>query len=302
MRCCDEESPPLDQNVDGANAKENVDVHVDHSYASQPQSEECQDKPSLGIQDKIIFLENTIKELELKPAKKKAMSVNDIKDDKEKFFLYTALSYDIFVILLLTLQRFDFQYYFGWTVQSLHLEDQLLITLMKLRLNLRDLDLAERFCTSRTTISNIVKTLIDCLQKLLFLGIMNRIPSQLKCKGSLPKSFDDFISAQVVIDATEITQDIPKELNKQAASYSRYKSRHTVKTGVAPNAAIVFCSDLYPGSTSDVSIVQHSNLLEQLSPGDLILADKGFTLHRILPNGVNLNMPPFLTGKSQNFV
>ena len=109
------------------------------------------------------------------------------KGDKEKFFLYTGISYDIFVILLLTLQRFDIQYNFGWTVQSLHLEDQLLITL--LRLNLRDLDLAERFCTSRTTISNIVKTLIDCLYQLLFLGFMNRIPSQLKCKGSLPKSF-----------------------------------------------------------------------------------------------------------------
>ena len=73
---------------------------------------------------------------------------------------------------------------------------------------------------------------------------MNRIPSQLKCKGSLPKSFL-MTCARVVTDATEITQDIPKELNKQAASYSSYKSRHTVKavTGVAPNAAIVFCSD-----------------------------------------------------------
>ena len=96
MRCCDEESPPLDLNVDGANAKENVDVHVDHSYASKPLSAECQDKPSLGIQDKIVFLENKIKELELKLAKKKAMSVSDIKDDKETFFLYTGLSYDIF--------------------------------------------------------------------------------------------------------------------------------------------------------------------------------------------------------------
>ena len=57
--------------------KKNVDVHVDHSYASQPLSAECQDKPSLGIQDKIIFLENKIKELELK-LELKAMSVNDI--------------------------------------------------------------------------------------------------------------------------------------------------------------------------------------------------------------------------------
>lgn len=196
--------------------------------------------------------------------------------------LYTSLQQDIFFFLVTRLQRFHINYYNGWNVLILPLEDQLLLTLMKLRLNLRDSDLAHRFNIGRTTVSNILHTLIKALHELLFEGVMNLgIPSQNKCKASLPASFADFVSARIVMDATEITQDVPTELNKQAACYSSYKSRHTVKavTCVAPNGAIVYCSNLYPGSTSDVAIVKHSQLLQQLVPGDLILADKGFTIY-----------------------
>ena len=34
---------------------------------------------------------------------------------------------------------------------------------------------------------------------------------------------------------------------------------------------------------------------EQLVPGDLILADKGFTIHKLLPQVVHLNIPIMLT-------
>jgi hypothetical protein len=104
----------------------------------------------------------------------------------------------------------------------------------------------------------------------------------------MPKSFEDFASARVVMDATEVTQDVPSDLDKQCLSYSSYKSRHTVKalTCVAPNATLVYVSELYPGSTSDNAIVEHSGILNQLAPGDLILADKGFTIHQNLPAGV----------------
>lgn len=214
--------------------------------------------------------------------------------------LYTSLPYDVFQIISKTLQRFEISYYYGWKVSSISRDNQLLITLMKMKLNLRDLDLAQRFNVSKTTVANIVLTHISALHELLHDGIMkDYIPSQLKCMGSMPASFDDFVGARVAIDATEISQDIPSDLNAQSMSYSSYKSRHTMKavTCVSPNAAIVYVSDLYPGSTSDVAIVQDCGILHHFKPGDLILADKGFTIHRLLPDGVNLNIPPFLSGK-----
>ena len=165
------------------------------------------------------------------------------------------------------------------------------------------LDIAHRFNVSSSTISNIVTTHICALHEVVFEGFMeNNIPSLLKCKASMPASFGDYSSCRIVIDATEISQDVPgNDMNIQAKTYSSYKNNHTVKsvTGVAPNGAIVYVSNLYPGSTSDVAIVEHSRMLELLSPGDMILADKGFTIHKLLPQGVFLNIPPFLTNKSQ---
>lgn len=215
--------------------------------------------------------------------------------------LYTSLTYDVFIILEKMISRFQLNYYMGWKVTSLSPANQLLLTLMKLRLNAKNLDLAVRFGISHTAVSNIIYTYICALHELLFEGIMKQgMPSQTKCRGSMPESFGNFTSARAVIDATEILQDIPSNLQNQNESYSSYKSRHTLKavTCVAPNAAIVFCSELYPGSTSDVAIVDHSNFLEQFMPGDLILADKGFTIYDKLPKGVSLNIPPFLRNKS----
>jgi len=194
-----------------------------------------------------------------------------------------------------------FNYYAGWTVTCFSLGDQLLITLMKLRLRCKDFDLADRFNTSRGTISNILNTVISALHEILFDGIATSvgIPSQLKCKGSMPKSFEDFSSARIAMDATEVCQDVPSDMNSSSLAYSHYKSRHTVKavTCVAPNGALVYCSDLYPGSTSDAAIVEHSKVLDQLKAGDLILADKGFNIYDKLPSGVSLNIPPFLSSK-----
>lgn len=217
--------------------------------------------------------------------------------------LYTSFPADVFNVIVGMLSRMaPFNYYAGWAVTCFSIEDQLLITLMKLRLNYRDMDLAVRFGTSRATVSNIINTYVSVLHEIFFDGVLKEVgmPSQLKCKGSLPKSFEEFASARIAMDATEVIQDVPSDMNCQSLSYSSYKSRHTVKavTCVAPNGALVFSSELYPGSTSDSAIVDHCGVLNQLHAGDLILADKGFNIFDKLPSGVSLNIPPFLSNKA----
>ncbi|XP_048751177.2 uncharacterized protein LOC125662870 [Ostrea edulis] len=230
------------------------------------------------LSEEIRGLERELGALKVESNKSKPMSINNIKDNEEKMLLYTSLQFDIFDVLV---RLFDLHYYNDWT-PTMEIDDQLLIVLMKLKLNFRDIDLAHRFCVSRPTISNIFHTLVHTLHEMLFAGIVNKcFPSQLKCKGSMPKSFEDFSSARDSMDAIETTQDIPTHMDSQAMAYSSYKSRHTVKavTCVAPNGAIAFCSKLYPGSISDVAIVSHSKVLQKFKAGDLILADKGFTIH-----------------------
>jgi DDE superfamily endonuclease/Helix-turn-helix of DDE superfamily endonuclease len=216
--------------------------------------------------------------------------------------LYTSFPYDIFCVLLSTLTQFEpLNYHSGWRVTCLSLDDQLLLGLMKLKLNCKDLDLAHRFNVSAATVSNVFYTIVCALHEILYEGVMQNcgMPTQMKCKGSMPKSFVAFPSARVAMDCTEMSQDIPSNLNAQAATYSSYKSRHTVKalTCVAPNGALVYASDLYPGSVSDAGIVEHCKIMQQFTSGDLILADKGFNIYDKLPSGVSLNIPPFLANK-----
>ena len=57
---------------------------------------------------------------------------------------------------------------------------------------------------------------------------------------------------------------------------------------------ITYISGVYPGSISDKTIVQQSGLLNHLTAEDLVLADKGFLIQDLVPDGVLVNIPPFL--------
>ena len=55
--------------------------------------------------------------------------------------------------------------------------------------------------------------------------------------------------------------------------------------GVAPSGVVVYSSIRKPGSTTDKEIVIDSGILQKLSVGDNVMADKGFLIHDILPEG-----------------
>ena len=187
-------------------------------------------------------------------------------------------------------------YFAGWKVESISYEDQIFITLMKVRQNYTQLHLAQLFHCGVATISNIVLTFIHVLHKILFDDLMTSIPSREKNKISAPSSFRQFGSCRIVIDCTDIEVAAPGLMSKQSATYSSYRGMNSFKVivGVAPNGVITYVSRLYPGYISDKAIVQESGLLNHLTAGDMILADKGFLIQDIVPHGVCVNIPPFL--------
>ena len=255
---------------------------------------------SVALQVEVDILKSQVSKLEsqLRNAPK-AFSLDAIKDDSSLLQHYTGLpSLAVFDLLLQLCSRFDFSYYCGWNVSSISLQDQLFLTLLKLRCNFSHKDLGVRFSVCPSTISNVTITWINVLHEVLYAGFLkDKIPSVSKNRMCLPTCFSNFSNCRIILDCTEIQREVPSNMESQSATFSHYKQRHTFKglIGVAPNGVITYASGLYPGSTSDKAIVRHCGILNFMEPGDLIIADKGFLIQSILPPNVYLNLPPFLT-------
>ncbi|KAK0146330.1 THAP domain-containing protein 11 [Merluccius polli] len=250
----------------------------------------------LEIENDMLRKENDQLKRELEK-QKQTFSFSQISSHPDKVNYYTGLPDAATVLFLEALpSKFDLQYHFDWNVQIMPLIDQLLLTLMKLRLNCGILDLATRFNCCRATVTNIFTTISSALYDILYAGMMDNIPSRVKNQTSLPDCFQPFPDCRIVLDCTEVAVSNTERLDTQSHLYSHYKGRTTLKVliVVAPNGVITFASDLYGGSTSDKVITADCGVLQQLQPGDMVMADKGFTIRHILPQGVSLNIPTFL--------
>nr|XP_015837361.1 PREDICTED: uncharacterized protein LOC107398283 isoform X1 [Tribolium castaneum] len=223
----------------------------------------------------------------------------NVQGNDKLIVLYTGLpNSQIFEALFHLIEKLDIKYYHKWTVQKLTRIDQLFLTLVKLRLNFPQLDLAQRFGVAQSTVSNIILTFVHVIYEILYKQFMTTMPSREKNKSCLPTCFSNFTNCRAVLDCTEIFTVVSrKSMSTQKLTYSTYKHHNTFKglIGVAPNGVITFVSDLYVGSTSDQKVVLNCGIIDMLKTGDMILADKGFLIQNILPPGVTLNIPPFLS-------
>nr|CAH7751370.1 unnamed protein product [Callosobruchus chinensis] len=161
-----------------------------------------------------------------------SFSFDYIKDSDAKITIYTGLpSKEIFMCLYELLEYVSLKYYYGWTVNAISKIDQLLLTLMKLKLNLLNEDLAVRFNIAVKTVANIFFTWLYALHEIMFKKFMSEIPSRNKNKLCMPTCFNNFTNCRVILDCTEIYCIQPKNMEKQIATYSSYKhSEHSEST------------------------------------------------------------------------
>lgn len=184
---------------------------------------------------------------------------------------------------------------------KLSLLEQFFMTLVRLHLGLLELDLANQFGVSQSTVSRITLTWINLLYH-SFKAIERFPPWNVVKKYMLEVFEKEYLNTRIIIDATEFFIEQPSSLLNQACTFSNYKNRNTVKVliGVTPSGAISYVSQSFEGSISDRKLVKLSGLLQILEPGDEILADKGFLIQDLLaPLGVWLNVPPLLQSKEQ---
>ena len=130
-------------------------------------------------------------------------SYENIKNNDRLVLLYTGLPKStIFETLFKLIENIEIKWYLKWGIKKLNKIDQLLLTLMKLRLNCPHLDLAQRFDISQAAVTNIVITYVHLIYEVLYQQFMEVIPSRQKNKSCLPTSFSNFTNCRAVLDCT----------------------------------------------------------------------------------------------------
>lgn len=221
-----------------------------------------------------------------------SVSAYDLDDKDSKFF--TGIGIDSFWQLLHALMAFLPQP----SIIKLAVHDQLLLVLMRLRLGLMFTDLGKRFGISRSTACEIFTLWRPILAKFMREKVITWLPRD-TLKRIRPQSFsENYPQATCIIDCTEIFVQRPKNFRKRSQTYSNYKHHNTYKVlyCIAPNGYVMFVSKSFGGRASDTFITKNSGLLDHLTPGDQILADRGFTITDVLPPGVTLALPAFTRG------
>ncbi|KAM7300763.1 uncharacterized protein ISCGN_016350 [Ixodes scapularis] len=183
--------------------------------------------------------------------------------------------------------------------RQLGIDDQLLLTLMRLRLGLLYEDLSRRFDVSVSAVGSTFARVLKTLEEIMKYVVLWLPRSRLR--ASMPSSFveNGYGRTTCISDCTEVTLQRPRKLMARAQTFSAYKANNTAKflTVIAPNGLIMFVSKVYGGRASDKTIVMTCGVEDHLLPGDEIMADKGFTLDTHLEaQGISLNMPAFTKG------
>ena len=126
-------------------------------------------------------------------------------------------------------------------------------------------------------------------------------PTQELVRKNMPKEFAEFSTTRIILDCTELFIQRPSAMLAQSDTWSDYKHHNTWKllVGVMPNGQVTFLSDLWSGRVSNKQITRESGVLELMESGDNVMVDRGFDIKDLVPNGVTVNMPPFLAGREQ---
>ena len=178
--------------------------------------------------------------------------------------------------------------------------DHYLVTLVKLRLNTGDVHLAFRFGISQTNVSRYVHQCVDILYNRL--QVLIHWPERPDLMKTMPIDFrKHFKKCVLIIDCFEVFIEQPVSLLARAQTYSNYKKHNTIKflIGITPQGSVVYTSEGWGGRVSDVHLTENYGLLQKLLPGDMILADRGFTIQDSAGMYcAEVRIPPFTKGKT----
>lgn len=249
-------------------------------------------KDSIGVEHYNMETQHTTPPLSYDTMDNRMISYHTGLECKEKFQL---------VLQSLGKAAYELNYYVPHEVPSISIDNQLLITLIKLRLSKANIELSMLFGIPARAVSNIFYTWVNFMYYQW--GEVDWWPSQETVRYYAPDGFKrSYPNTRVIIDGTECPLAKPSKPLAQQVTWSSYKNRNTVKVlvGATPGGLISYVSESYGGAASDRQIVERSNLTTMCDPGDEIMSDKGFNVEDLfIPKQVMVNIPTFFKQKNR---
>ena len=219
-------------------------------------------------------------------------------DSDAKVRFYTGLpSYEVLMVVFEHVSS-----HVSRQTQNLSRFQEFVMVLIKLRLNVPLQDLAYRFVVSVTTVSRIFSYWMVVMD--VRLKFMISWPEREQLWQTMPMCFQYAFAKKVtvVIDCFEVFIERPSNLLARAQTFSSYKHHNTIKVliGITPQGSISFVSEACGGRTSDKYLTENCGFLEFLVPGDMVMADRGFTISDSVGlKQAKLTIPAFTKRKSQ---
>ncbi|CAI5681563.1 unnamed protein product [Oreochromis niloticus] len=252
-------------NVDSGDGSESV-------TEGQGQTKDCVCSEQGRAEINRLLEENRLLRAQLQ---KTELNETFLKDDTEKVRYYTGLHcYAVLMSLFSTVKDFL------PISKKLTGFQMLLLTLMRLRLDLPVQHLCHLFDVSHKTLSSVFADTIDVLYARV--GALVHWPERHCLQATMPPQFTEAFGKRVsiIVDCFEIRTERPSNLKARAQTYSHYKGTHTIKylIGITPHGAISFISRGWGGRASDKHITERCGILQKLLPGDVVLADRGFDI------------------------
>lgn len=208
---------------------------------------------------------------------KMSLSESSLRNDAEKVKFYTGLP-NFFVletVMWLLAPHMD-----GMKNAKLSKFQQLLLTLMRLRLDLRNQDLAYRFGVKVGTVTRTVHQMVGIMSSTLVPTAVFW-PSRAELRKNLPTALRaTHPDCAVIVDCFTVPFEEPASrsgqqqlaLSSQGAGTNTNVLKYLI--GVAPQGVVTFVSRGVAGNVSDRSLTESCGLLCKLLPGDVVLASR----------------------------
>ena len=158
---------------------------------------------------------------------------------------------------------------------------EFMATMIKLQHNPSSQDLAYRFDVSSSTVSRILLKWLTALD--VRLKSMIVWPERDDLRRTMPHCFRQAFrdKVAVVVDCFEVFVEWPSNLLVRSLTWSSYKHHNTVKLliGITPQGSVSYISESWEGRVSDKYLTEHCGIFNNLLPGHIMLADRGFDIY-----------------------